>query len=270
MFTLGAAAVADYAPKSVLPQKIKKSGQTLILELVRTQDILSEVAAQTANLKFVVGFAAETHDVACYARGKLAAKHLDLIIANQVGIVGNGFESDDNAVTAYWQGGERVFASCSKVELAERLLAPIAERMRDMSAAVKPLQIKILDPRLGTVWPLPTYATEASAGLDLRAALDAPMTLVPGDAELLSTGIAIHLVDPSLCAVVLPRSGLGHRHGIVLGNGTGLIDSDYQGPLLVVFGTVGARLYYRAWRPYRPVGCVTNCACSASGSGYFC
>ncbi|AAO28018.1 dUTP diphosphatase [Xylella fastidiosa subsp. fastidiosa] len=102
-----------------------------------------------------------------------------------------------------------------------------------MSAAVKPLQIKILDPRLGTVWPLPTYATEASAGLDLRAALDAPMTLVPGDAELLSTGIAIHLVDPSLCAVVLPRSGLGHRHGIVLGNGTGLIDSDYQGPLLV-------------------------------------
>lgn len=73
---IGAAAVADYAPKSVLPQKIKKSGQTLILELVRTQDILSEVAAQTANLKFVVGFAAETHDVACYARGKLAAKHL--------------------------------------------------------------------------------------------------------------------------------------------------------------------------------------------------
>ncbi|KQH73974.1 bifunctional phosphopantothenoylcysteine decarboxylase/phosphopantothenate--cysteine ligase CoaBC [Xylella fastidiosa subsp. sandyi] len=127
---IGAAAVADYAPKSVLPQKIKKSGQTLILELVRTQDILSEVAAQTANLKFVVGFAAETHDVACYARGKLAAKHLDLIIANQVGIVGNGFESDDNAVTAYWQGGERVFASCSKVELAERLLALIAERMQ--------------------------------------------------------------------------------------------------------------------------------------------
>ncbi|AXI82591.1 bifunctional phosphopantothenoylcysteine decarboxylase/phosphopantothenate--cysteine ligase CoaBC [Xylella taiwanensis] len=127
---IGAAAVADYTPRRVLPQKIKKADEILILELMRTPDILSEVAAQTGTLKLVVGFAAETHDVEHYARGKLAAKHLDLIIANQVGVVGNGFESDDNTVTAYWQGGERVFPSCSKVELAESLLALIAERMQ--------------------------------------------------------------------------------------------------------------------------------------------
>ena len=96
-----------------------------------------------------------------------------------------------------------------------------------------PLEVKLLDPRFGDEWPLPAYATEASAGLDLRAALEAPLALTPGDAALVPSGIAIHLADPHLCAVVLPRSGLGHRHGIVLGNGTGLIDADYQGPLLI-------------------------------------
>lgn len=96
-----------------------------------------------------------------------------------------------------------------------------------------PLQVKLLDPRFGDEWSLPAYATEASAGLDLRAAIEAPVTLQPGDAALLPSGIAIHIADPGLCAVVLPRSGLGHRHGIVLGNGTGLIDADYQGPLLI-------------------------------------
>ena len=95
------------------------------------------------------------------------------------------------------------------------------------------LELKILDPRFGAVWPLPEYATAASAGLDLRAALDAPLTLAPGDAALVPSGLAIHLADPGLCAMVLPRSGLGHRHGIVLGNGTGLIDADYQGPLRI-------------------------------------
>lgn len=96
-----------------------------------------------------------------------------------------------------------------------------------------PLQMKLLDPRFGDTWPLPAYATEASAGLDLRAALEAPLELAPGDAALVPSGIAIHIADPTLCAVILPRSGLGHRHGIVLGNGTGLIDADYQGPLLI-------------------------------------
>jgi dUTP pyrophosphatase len=95
------------------------------------------------------------------------------------------------------------------------------------------LEVKVLDARFGTQWPLPEYATAASAGLDLRAALDAPLALAPGDVALVPSGLAIHLADPQLCAVILPRSGLGHRHGIVLGNGTGLIDADYQGPLLI-------------------------------------
>lgn len=95
------------------------------------------------------------------------------------------------------------------------------------------LEVKLLDPRFGDAWPMPAYATAASAGLDLRAALDTPLTLQPGDAALVPSGLAIHLADPTLCALVLPRSGLGHRHGIVLGNGTGLIDADYQGPLLI-------------------------------------
>lgn len=96
-----------------------------------------------------------------------------------------------------------------------------------------PVEIKLLDPRFGDEWPLPAYATEGSAGLDLRAATETPLTLEPGDTTLIPSGISIYLADPGLCAVVLPRSGLGHRHGIVLGNGTGLIDADYQGPLLI-------------------------------------
>lgn len=95
------------------------------------------------------------------------------------------------------------------------------------------LELKILDARFGHDWPLPEYATPASAGLDLRAALDAPLELFPGEAHLVPSGLAIHVGDPTMCAVVLPRSGLGHRHGIVLGNGTGLIDADYQGPLMI-------------------------------------
>jgi dUTP pyrophosphatase len=95
------------------------------------------------------------------------------------------------------------------------------------------LELKILDPRFGPEWPLPEYATASSAGLDLRAALEQPLTLEPGDTALVPSGLAVHVGDPSLCAVVLPRSGLGHRHGIVLGNGTGLIDADYQGPLMI-------------------------------------
>ena len=95
------------------------------------------------------------------------------------------------------------------------------------------LEFKLLDPRFGDEWPLPTYATQASAGLDLRAALDEALTLQPGDTALVPSGLAIHVGDPTMCAVILPRSGLGHKHGIVLGNGTGLIDADYQGPLLI-------------------------------------
>ncbi|MDV7211714.1 dUTP diphosphatase [Azotobacter beijerinckii] len=95
------------------------------------------------------------------------------------------------------------------------------------------LQAKILDPRLGSDYPLPAYATAGSAGLDLRAMLAEELTLEPGQTTLIPTGLAIHIADPNLAALVLPRSGLGHKHGIVLGNLVGLIDSDYQGELMV-------------------------------------
>jgi dUTP pyrophosphatase len=96
-----------------------------------------------------------------------------------------------------------------------------------------PIEVKILDPRIGQQFPLPAYATPGSAGMDLRAMLVADITLAPGETQLIPTGIAIHVADPSLAAVILPRSGLGHKNGIVLGNLVGLIDSDYQGPLMV-------------------------------------
>lgn len=95
------------------------------------------------------------------------------------------------------------------------------------------LQVKILDPRLGRDFPLPHYATGGSAGLDLRAMLAEPLELAPGASELIPSGMAIHIGEPGVAALILPRSGLGHRHGIVLGNLVGLIDSDYQGELLV-------------------------------------
>ena len=95
------------------------------------------------------------------------------------------------------------------------------------------LEVRLLDSRYGDSWPLPEYATAASAGMDLRAALEVEQVLHPGDAVLVPSGLSIHIADPGLCALVLPRSGLGHRQGIVLGNGTGLIDADYQGPLLI-------------------------------------
>ena len=98
---------------------------------------------------------------------------------------------------------------------------------------MRAIQLKVLDPRLGHEYPLPDYATAASAGMDLRAMLEAPLTLAPGSSALVPSGIAIHIEDPQLCAVVLPRSGLGHKHGLVLGNLTGLIDADYQGPLML-------------------------------------
>lgn len=93
--------------------------------------------------------------------------------------------------------------------------------------------VKLLDSRLGTEFPLPTYATEGSAGMDLRALLDEALVIQPGATHLVRTGLAIHLADPGLAGVILPRSGLGHKHGIILGNTVGLIDSDYQGELMI-------------------------------------
>lgn len=96
-----------------------------------------------------------------------------------------------------------------------------------------PIELKILDSRIGSEFPLPAYATPGSAGMDLRAMIDTTLTIAPGETVLIPTGIAVHVADPGLAAVILPRSGLGHKHGIVLGNLVGLIDSDYQGPLMV-------------------------------------
>ncbi len=95
------------------------------------------------------------------------------------------------------------------------------------------LDVKILNPKIGQELPLPTYATDGSAGMDLRACLDEPVTIEPGQTVLIGTGLAIHIADPGLAGVILPRSGLGHKHGIVLGNLVGLIDSDYQGELMI-------------------------------------
>lgn len=98
---------------------------------------------------------------------------------------------------------------------------------------MKKVQLKVLDPRLGTDIPFPDYATSGSAGLDLRACLDAALTIGPGQTELIPTGLAIHIADQGMAAMILPRSGLGHNHGIVLGNLVGLIDSDYQGQIFI-------------------------------------
>lgn len=106
------------------------------------------------------------------------------------------------------------------------------------------IALKVLDPRLGSAeFPLPEYATPGSAGMDLRAMLDQPLALAAGATALVPTGLAIHIADPGLCAVILPRSGLGHKHGLVLGNLTGLIDADYQGPLMVSLWNRSAASY---------------------------
>lgn len=105
------------------------------------------------------------------------------------------------------------------------------------------VQLKILNPKVGSEYPLPAYATDGSAGMDLRACLDAPIVLEPGQTVLIPTGLALYIGDPSLAATILPRSGLGHKHGIVLGNLVGLIDSDYQGELLISCWNRGQHAY---------------------------
>lgn len=108
---------------------------------------------------------------------------------------------------------------------------------------MRSVALKILDPRVGDSVPLPEYATAGSAGLDMRACIDEPLTVAPGESVLVPTGLAIHIGDPGLAAVLLPRSGLGHKHGLVLGNLTGLIDSDYQGQVFISCWNRGSRAY---------------------------
>jgi dUTP pyrophosphatase len=110
-------------------------------------------------------------------------------------------------------------------------------------SALRALKVRILDARIGSEFPLPAYATGGSAGLDLRACVTVPLLLAPGQSELIPTGLSIFLDEPGLAAVILPRSGLGHKHGIVLGNLVGLIDSDYQGPLMVSCWNRSAHAY---------------------------
>ncbi|HSC15511.1 MAG TPA: dUTP diphosphatase [Gammaproteobacteria bacterium] len=112
-----------------------------------------------------------------------------------------------------------------------------------MTTTARRIELKILSPRIGKEIPLPKRATAGSAGLDLRACLDAPLELSPGETKLIPTGIAIHIGDPHLAAVIIPRSGLGHKHGIVLGNLVGLIDSDYQGELMISCWNRGAATF---------------------------
>jgi dUTP pyrophosphatase len=108
---------------------------------------------------------------------------------------------------------------------------------------MRSIELKILDPRIGDEIPLPHYATDGSAGLDMRACIDEPLTVAPGETTLIPTGLAIHIGDPALAAVLLPRSGLGHKHGLVLGNLTGLIDSDYQGQVFISCWNRGSSSY---------------------------
>ncbi len=108
---------------------------------------------------------------------------------------------------------------------------------------MRSIDLKILDPRIGDSIPLPHYATDGSAGLDMRAVIDEVVTVEPGETVLIPTGLAIHIADPGLAAVLLPRSGLGHKHGLVLGNLTGLIDSDYQGQVFVSCWNRGSKRY---------------------------
>lgn len=105
------------------------------------------------------------------------------------------------------------------------------------------IQVKILDARIGTEYPLPRYETSDAAGLDLRACINEPLTIQPGKTELIQTGIAIYIGNPNMAAIILPRSGLGHKHGLVLGNLVGLIDADYQGPLMVSCWNRGEAAY---------------------------
>lgn len=145
---------------------------------------------------------------------------------------------------------------------------------------MKKIQLKILDPRLGQDIPLPSYATHGSAGLDLRACLDQATTLMPGETLLIPTGLAIHIADPQLAAILLPRSGLGHKQGIVLGNLVGLIDSDYQGQVFVSCWNrsqsaftiaVGERIAQMVFVPViqAEFECVSEFDTSLRGSGGF-
>lgn len=236
---IGTAAVADYQVQNPATDKVKKKDhEQMTLQLTRNPDILSAVAA-SGKASYVVGFAAETTDLVQYATEKMHRKQLDMVIANKVG-KGLGFESDLNQVTVITKNEQIELPLNHKTRLAGQIIAILAATLQNdahwnywENRMLQAIQLKILDAKIGNSIPLPAYATNGSAGLDLRACLDEPLVLAPQQTVLIPTGIAIYIADSNLAAVILPRSGLGHKNGIVLGNLVGLIDSDYQGELKI-------------------------------------
>ncbi len=237
---IATAAVADWRPAQPSDHKVKKQASQTApsFELAENPDILAAVAALpvagASRRPYCVGFAAESRNLLEHAREKLLRKNVPLIVGN---LGPETFGRDDNRLLLVDADGQRELPRAGKLALARQLVADIAGRMATAAADTERLPMtttvdfRLLDPRLAD--QLPAYATPGSAGLDLRACIDEPLILEPGQTQLIATGIAIHIADPGLAAMILPRSGLGHKHGIVLGNLVGLIDSDYQGPLMV-------------------------------------
>ena len=231
------AAVADWRPAARADHKIKKTADHAVpgLALTENPDILAAVA-RLPKPPFCVGFAAESHDLLKHAREKLRAQRRAADRRqHRAGDLRPRRQRADPG-----RCGRRARAAARRQAHAG---APARRRDRHPpgSAQMTTIDVKVLDARLAD--QLPAYATPGSAGLDLRACLDAPLVLAPGRGELIPTGLAIHIADPGLAAMILPRSGLGHKHGIVLGNLVGLIDSDYQGPLMVSCWNRGSRAF---------------------------
>ncbi len=253
---IAVAAVADWRVAQPAEHKMKKTADRKMpaLEFVENPDILASVAA-LPDAPYCVGFAAESGDLDVHGDEKRNRKKVPLLIGNlgpsdlrprrqRSGAVRG---RRHHAPAARGQGHARAHADRGDRETPARYAPDLTQspagRPRAKRAARRflpdflpatcrmKLDLKILDARMRDY--LPNYATPGSAGLDLRACLDAPITLKPGDTALVPTGLAIHVADPGYAALILPRSGLGHKHGIVLGNLVGLIDSDYQGQLMV-------------------------------------
>jgi deoxyuridine 5'-triphosphate nucleotidohydrolase len=221
------AAVADWRPDQVAAEKLKKGAGAGLegLRWTENPDILAAVAHRPAAQRpFCIGFAAETGDETALLPKlvqKFSRKGVDLLVGN----IGPAVVGQAQAALTLFDGEQALpLPLADKSKQAAALVLQVAQRMIKVA-------VKALDPRVSA--EAPQYATAGSAGLDLRAAIDAPLRLAPGEVSLVSTGLSMFIADPGYAALILPRSGLGHRHGIVLGNLVGLIDSDYQGPLMV-------------------------------------
>ena len=204
-----------------------------------------------------------------YAQDKLRRKGLDMIAANQVG-EGLGFEAADNALSLYWADGQRELPRASKTELARQLI-DMRRRALPGGARMIDVQLKILDPRLGDSIALPKRPPPAAPAWTCARRSTQPLTLAPGESALVPSGFAIHIGDPGWCALIVPRSGLGHKHGLVMGNLVGVIDADYQGPLMISCWNRGAQpVHHRGGRPHRAVAAGAGGAGAARGGQRVC